>query len=378
MGSNRPEKRLQKLIDKFRDLDLNMKLVVTSGANLGIEIDGEELELSGEGQEEALKLAAGEISDRLAASFAKILAKHVKDAIEQSDADSEDSDDEDVEFRYTKEEVLARLNAFIRDRLGDFSFDAGRIERISEKAAMEGTRIRRELDLTDEDVLRLATISLYKIVFLCDDSASMRMGQRIPALIRTLQSVTEWATRLEPNGVSLRFLNFKGDMDGRFDGLTSQLKIADMVEEINLGSQTMLGTMLKDKILQYMAGKGSPLIVVIITDGEPQGEPKDCLRNSILDCNSMLKERKQMGGAVFIMLQVGKSAKAQAFLKDLEDDEALDGLVYRSGEPVDAVLKRLKRPLNNVHDEVGKNYKKYKKHLLEQFTIAVMGKDEDS
>lgn len=96
----------------------------------------------------------------------------------------------------------------------------------------------------------------------------MKMGDRIPALIRTLQSVAEWATRLEPNGVSLRFLNFQGDMDGRFDGLTNQAEIADKIYNVKTGIYTRLGTILRDKILQHMAGKESPLIVVIITDGE--------------------------------------------------------------------------------------------------------------
>jgi hypothetical protein len=107
------------------------------------------------------------------------------------------------------------------------------------------------------------------VILICiDDSGSMKIGNRIPALIKTLQSVTAWATMLEPNGVSLRFLNYRRDMNENFDNLTNQRKIADIVYEVKLGRSTKLGTVLQEKVLQYRAGKDKPLIAVIITDGE--------------------------------------------------------------------------------------------------------------
>jgi hypothetical protein len=60
----------------------------------------------------------------------------------------------------------------------------------------------------------------------------MRQGQRIPALLNTLQSVTAWATRLEPSGVSVRFLNFAGDMNEEYDNIKSGNKLADIVHKV--------------------------------------------------------------------------------------------------------------------------------------------------
>lgn len=98
----------------------------------------------------------------------------------------------------------------------------------------------------------------------------MRQGQRIPALLKTLQSVTAWATRLEPSGVSVRFLNFAGDMNEDYDNIKSGDRLADLVHKVgrDLGRYTRLGTALEEKILRHRAGKGEkPLIAVIITDG---------------------------------------------------------------------------------------------------------------
>jgi hypothetical protein len=96
----------------------------------------------------------------------------------------------------------------------------------------------------------------------------MKIGDRIPALIRTLQSITAWATLLEPSGVSVRFLNYSGDMNDKFDKLSSQEKIANIVYNVKLGRYTRLGTALQEKILEHRAGRSKPLIAVIITDGE--------------------------------------------------------------------------------------------------------------
>jgi hypothetical protein len=59
------------------------------------------------------------------------------------------------------------LSDFIGKNLGPFEFDENEIQRLATKVAAEGAKIQRDLDLTEKDVLWLATISLYDIVFLC-------------------------------------------------------------------------------------------------------------------------------------------------------------------------------------------------------------------
>ncbi len=102
----------------------------------------------------------------------------------------------------------------------------------------------------------------------------MEAGDRKPALIRTLQSVADWATRLEPKGISIRFLNHTGDGDGSFDNLTHLKDIKDVCHKVKFEGDTYLGGMLRKKILNRRimeaerVGLTRPLIVAVITDGE--------------------------------------------------------------------------------------------------------------
>ncbi|KAE9363160.1 hypothetical protein N431DRAFT_490060 [Stipitochalara longipes BDJ] len=425
LGSMRPSKfreRVGKLIDKLIELKLKVKIHAKVDELLRIELDGEDLVLDPELQDKAFDMAVEEVSDRMALMFAKEIVKQLKIVREDSGAGDNDrrsrgrgfrasgttsggrpggtggrtgGTDEgaggptggesgdtaghgepEPEFLHDATEIHDHLSDFIGKNLGPFEFDENEIQRLAAKVAAEGTKIQRDLDLTAQDVMWLAGISLYDIVFLCDDSGSMKIGDRIPALIRTLQSITAWATLLEPSGVSVRFLNYSGDMNDKFDNLSSQEKIANIVYNVKLGRYTRLGTALQEKILEHRAGRSKPLIAVIITDGEPEGEDEDCLRENIINCKARLEEAGKMAGMVFIIFQVGKSKDAQTFLNSIEDDEELEGLVFRSTQPVDGVLKTLGQSLDNVRGETGKEFKQYKKHLLKEFIGAMLGQTQ--
>jgi hypothetical protein len=108
---------------------------------------------------------------------------------------------------------------------------------------------------------------------LLDDSASMTIDDRLGVLQDTLQRVTKFATILQPEGISLRFLNYGND--GDFDGLKEEKDIMSIVKSVNASNGTPLGEKLHKKIVQPMiidkaiAGcLEKPVIVVIITDGE--------------------------------------------------------------------------------------------------------------
>lgn len=430
--------RIGRLIDKFCNLKLKVKLHARIDELLRLELNGEDLVLDPDLQDKAFDLATEEVSDRMAAMFAKELVKQLKVVMERDglgrneregrsgrlkgrarkEARARDPasrnrpanegnrmgatdnsgrnhagagagqaypsddpgsvpaapahEDPEPEFLFNASEIHDHLSDFI-SKLGPFEFDQDEIQRIAAKVETDGDAIRKMLDLEPDDIKGLAAISLYDIVFLCDDSGSMKIGDRIPALIKTLQSVSAWATLLEPTGIALRFLNYSGDMNGGFDNLKSQEKIADMVYNIPLGKFTKLGTMLQEKVLQYRAGRGKPLIVVIITDGEPDQEDEDCLRDSIVDCKTRLEEQGKQAGMIFIIFQVGRSKEAQIFLNNLGDDEEVNDLVYRSSQKVDDVIRNLEGPIGNVRSDTGKDYKKYKRYLLREFIGAVMG-----
>lgn len=107
-----------------------------------------------------------------------------------------------------------------------------------------------------------------------DDSGSMRYGDRQKTLVETLQRVAFWATKIEPSGISLRFLNHKNDQGGEFDSLTTNENIDDVISSVRLRGGTKLGTMLSKKIIRPLeervrtpGQKVKPRIIIIITDG---------------------------------------------------------------------------------------------------------------
>jgi len=120
--------------------------------------------------------------------------------------------------------------------------------------------------------LRINALSTVVNVF-ADDSTSMNIGNRIPALQQTIKCVSEIATILEPSGMSIRFLN--STQDGNFNNLTNVNDIMQKVQMVDYNGYTLLGTQLRDKIVNPMIIQRAenntlkkPVIVAAITDGE--------------------------------------------------------------------------------------------------------------
>jgi hypothetical protein len=104
-----------------------------------------------------------------------------------------------------------------------------------------------------------------------DDSSSMTHDERIPTLKDTLRRVAEFATILEPGGISVRFLNYDED----FDGLANAKEIEKKVAKVPFSGNTRLGEVLDCKIVQPMIIQKvrkkklkKPVFVVLITDGQ--------------------------------------------------------------------------------------------------------------
>lgn len=119
----------------------------------------------------------------------------------------------------------------------------------------------------------------------------MKLGDRIPALNRTLQGVAHWATKLEPHGISLRFLNNVDDEKGDYDHLSDLQVIENKIYNLHVGGGTKLGTVLRKKVIEPMVKRVversesnqqlKPLIAVVITDGK-------VIQNTSLSCRTML------------------------------------------------------------------------------------------
>jgi hypothetical protein len=99
----------------------------------------------------------------------------------------------------------------------------------------------------------------------------MNLENRIPALRETLKRVAEFATKLEPSGISIRFINF--NRDGDFDNLTDVNEIMEK-SRVDYSGNTRIGQVLQFKVVGPLLRKANsnslkkPVIVAIITDGE--------------------------------------------------------------------------------------------------------------
>ena len=101
----------------------------------------------------------------------------------------------------------------------------------------------------------------------------MNTGNRITALQETIKRVSEFATYLEPSGMSIRFLNF--EQDENFNNLADVNDIMQKVQMIDYEGNTRLGQWLQIKIVGPMILQKAenntlqkPVIVAVITDGE--------------------------------------------------------------------------------------------------------------
>ncbi|KAF3925931.1 hypothetical protein ABW20_dc0105854 [Dactylellina cionopaga] len=345
--------RVDALLDKLYNMGLKTKLKLAINDTLEIAFGDENFQLSSELQTRAFELSLETISNRIALEFADELLKQIhvvaKDAApnvasSQSPAAAtstggnppdQTTSGGTTHFHQTPKEVYDDLSKFVAQNKSPFNFKDKELEEMAKAVAAKGESIKQNLGLNQEQLLGLAAVSLYEIVFLCDDSGSMDIGNRWSTLVKTLQSVADWATRLEPTGISLRFLNYDEDGDGDFDNLTDLEQIKDMCH--------------------------------LPTDDDP-----NCFRDALLRCKTELDE----GSTIFILFRVGNSPEAEEFMKSIENDTDLEGMVHCSIEALDelevflskAVMgKRRRGPqAKPAHDP-----NTYKRHVLDEFIKAV-------
>jgi len=187
--------------------------------------------------------------------------------------------------------------------------------------------------LAKEIVLDLTALSLYDIAIYADDSGSMayeEKGERIEDLKTILAQVADVVTMFDDDGILISFMNSPVQVSVR-----SAQEASALLVKTKFAGQTPMGTALDRKILQPLvlaqASSGSlakPVLVVIITDGEPSGEPRDTLVHVLRNAKAVLSRTAYGPGAcAFQLAQVGKDAAAQRFLGEIDSHPEVGRMV---------------------------------------------------
>ncbi|KAK0517141.1 hypothetical protein JMJ35_000296 [Cladonia borealis] len=272
----------------------------------------------------------------------------------------------------TKDAYVEYTQDFVTKNIENFSQVTDKsVKSIAEKAATQADIIAAELGLRTEIIPGLVKLAFYDFVILCDDSSSMTFDeQHIPALRDTLRRVAYFATRLQPKGIAIRFLNHHEGIGKSFDDLTDAHDVDMKVASVPFQGNTRLGEVLDAKIVQPMilkkvqSGKlERPVFVVIITDGQPTNEHPGSLRNTIRNCKEVLSHQSyNNAAAIFLISQIGNDKGATLFLKSLETDQQISSMVFCSTDDLSAKLARLQSTQQD---------KKYTAWLIELFLAAL-------
>jgi hypothetical protein len=170
-------------------------------------------------------------------------------------------------------------------------------------------------------------------------------GERIKDLQLILSRVAYAATLFDEDGISLRFMNWKpsGYDNVQLDGIRSEDQINRLIGTptqpgpVNFQGLTPLGTELRAQVVDPLivnkarSGQGlqKPVLVIVVTDGQPAGESRDTLKRTIQHVRTEFSRMPQYGQrpVSFQIAQVGNDEGARKFLGELDSDPELGDLV---------------------------------------------------
>ncbi|OGM43068.1 transcription factor RfeF [Aspergillus bombycis] len=208
------------------------------------------------------------------------------------------------------------------------------VQGLANDAPAKINKIIREWGVPTEVATDIIKLSLFDIILYVDDSGSIEFeerGVRKEQLRQIIGIVATAASTFDEDGISVRFMN---SME-RGDGIRNVDDVNMLVSRVRFQGLTPLGTGLKNKVLDPQvvgparAGRlQKPVLIITITDGQPAGEPLDCVANSIRYAVDEVSRTPFGRGAVsFQFSQVGNDAKARDFLSSLDEDPSIGNLI---------------------------------------------------
>ncbi|KAJ9110517.1 hypothetical protein QFC20_002845 [Naganishia adeliensis] len=225
--------------------------------------------------------------------------------------------------------LVTVLQQCVQDQNIQAFYPPGSLDMIAAQVASSGAldKIANEWRMPKELATDLVKIALFDVVLYVDDSG----GERIDDL-KLIMSRVAYATSLfDQDGIQVRFMNSR--VEG--NGINSEQAALNLVQQVRFSGLTPLGTQLDAKIIQpLLLGPAranqlkKPLLIVILTDGTPAGEPKEQVFNVIMRTNQELQRTRYGTDAVsYQFAQIGNDLKAQAFLGELDSHPVIGGLI---------------------------------------------------
>ncbi|KAJ3098397.1 hypothetical protein HDU97_004025 [Phlyctochytrium planicorne] len=227
------------------------------------------------------------------------------------------------------------LQKLVADNGLSIFYPPERVEALARKMAVtDFTRISTAWRLNLEIAFDLSALALYDLVFYCDDSGSMsgaEQGTRIDDMKIILERVSEVATVFDDDGITVRFMN----APNAGDHIRNPYEVQNLLQGIPFKYTTPLGGELKNKILEPLVMKPlregrfqKPVLVIVITDGEPYPEPRETVYNVI---GEVKRELARCGyppkSVVYQFAQCGRDQKAQEFLSELDSNAAIGDVI---------------------------------------------------
>ncbi|KAI5794236.1 hypothetical protein FPQ18DRAFT_330453 [Pyronema domesticum] len=217
-------------------------------------------------------------------------------------------------------------------------------ENLPEELVMRATTMASELiDLgcTRELAQSLAILNLYDLAILLDDSLSMvteEEGKRLSALETTLEIVAQVYTLTREDGIGT--IDFLNEPDGFADVVDTE--IAEIIKDHSYSGWTRIGTELEAKILNELVTDDmkKPLLVLVITDGDIEGERDGVIASVIGKCikDQQTKFPNHAAHAVaFQFAKVGNDIGAENLLEAIDNHKVIGDYVDRLPVGIEAI-----------------------------------------
>ncbi|KAF8542757.1 hypothetical protein BDD12DRAFT_333422 [Trichophaea hybrida] len=221
------------------------------------------------------------------------------------------------------------------------------VRQVATSAASMAAGVARSLYLSPYATPDLTKLGLYDVIVFCDDSTSMQKEERWATLKTVVRRIARISSAYNPQGIKIRFINSSNDAG--FNGVVTEDQVETCLDAVTMARGTMIGTKLFEKVvlreIVEKAKRGEltkPVVVSVVTDGEPSGEHTDTLKRTILATKNELSKLPTPSGGkygssavVFQIARVGTSAAAKRYVSSLQHDKDLKGLVYCTEESLD-------------------------------------------